>query len=40
MKALAINGSPRRSGNTETMFKKVLEPSAMKQFPKALVELQ
>ena len=26
MKALAINGSPRPGGNTETMLKKVLEP--------------
>jgi multimeric flavodoxin WrbA len=26
MKAIAINGSPRRGGNTEIMLKKVLEP--------------
>jgi multimeric flavodoxin WrbA len=26
MKAIAINGSPRPGGNTETMLKKVLEP--------------
>lgn len=28
MKALAINGSPRRGGNTETLLRKVLEPIA------------
>ncbi|NDV25273.1 flavodoxin family protein [Desulfovibrio sp. JC010] len=26
MKVIAINGSPRKGGNTETMLKKVLEP--------------
>jgi hypothetical protein len=26
MKAIVINGSPRRGGNTEIMLKKVLEP--------------
>lgn len=26
MKALAINGSPRKGGNTEILLKKVLEP--------------
>ena len=26
MKALAINGSPRKGGNTETLLRKVLEP--------------
>ena len=28
MKALAINGSPRKGGNTETLLRKVLEPIA------------
>ena len=28
MKALAINGSPRKGGNTETLLRKVLEPVA------------
>ena len=28
MKALAINGSPRKGGNTETLLRKVLEPLA------------
>src|ERR1035438_603742 len=26
MKAIAINGSPRKGGNTETLLRKVLEP--------------
>ena len=26
MKAIAINGSPRKGGNTEALLKKVLEP--------------
>ena len=26
MKVIAINGSPRRGGNTEILLKKVLEP--------------
>ena len=28
MKALAINGSPRKGGNTEILLRKVLEPLA------------
>ena len=28
MKALAINGSPRKGGNTEILLKKALEPIA------------
>ena len=28
MKAIAINGSPRKGGNTETLLRKVLEPLA------------
>ena len=28
MKALAINGSPRKGGNTEILLRKVLEPIA------------
>ena len=28
MKALAINGSPRKGGNTETLLRKALEPLA------------
>jgi len=28
MKVIAINGSPRKGGNTETMLRKVLEPIA------------
>ncbi len=32
MNAIAINGSPRKGGNTETLLRKVLEQIFMPQF--------
>ena len=32
MKAIAINGSPRKGGNTETLLRNVLEQIFMPQF--------
>ena len=39
MKALAINGSPRRGGNTEYLLKKVLEPIAKAGIKTELIQI-
>ena len=39
MKALAINGSPRKGGNTEILLKKVLAPLAAAGWETEFVQL-
>ena len=39
MKAVAINGSPRRGGNTEILLKKVLEPLSKAGWETELIHL-
>jgi multimeric flavodoxin WrbA len=39
MKAIAINGSPRKGGNTETLLRKVLEPLAAAGWDTEFVQL-
>lgn len=39
LKALAINGSPRRGGNTEILLKKVLEPLAAANWETEFIQL-
>ena len=39
MKAIAINGSPRKGGNTELLLKKVLEPLAEAGWDTELIQL-
>ncbi len=39
MKAIAINGSPRKGGNTETLLRKVLEPLTDSGWDTELVQL-
>jgi multimeric flavodoxin WrbA len=39
MKALAINGSPRAGGNTETLLKKVLEPISAAGIDTELIQI-
>ncbi len=39
MKALAINGSPRKGGNTEILLRKVLEPLAEAGWDTELIQL-
>lgn len=39
MKAVAINGSPRRGGNTEILLKKVLEPLTKAGWETELIQL-
>ena len=39
MKALAINGSPRKGGNTEFLLRKVLEPIAKEGIETELVQI-
>ena len=39
MKAVAINGSPRRGGNTEILLKKVLEPLSKAGWETELIQL-
>jgi len=39
MKALAINGSPRRGGNTEWLLRKVLEPLTAAGWDTAFIQL-
>ena len=39
MKALAINGSPRKGGNTEILLKKVLEPIAKAGIETELIQI-
>jgi multimeric flavodoxin WrbA len=39
MKALAINGSPRKGGNTESMLKAVLEPIAAAGMETELIQI-
>ena len=40
MKALAINGSPRKGGNTETLLRKVLEPLTKAGWDTGLIQLE
>ena len=39
LKAIAINGSPRPGGNTETLLKKVLEPLAAARWETEFIQL-
>ncbi len=39
MKAIAINGSPRKGGNTEILLKKVLTPLAAAGWETEFVQL-
>jgi multimeric flavodoxin WrbA len=39
LKALAINGSPRKGGNTETLLRKVLEPLAEAKWETELLQV-
>ena len=39
MKAIAINGSPRKGGNTETLLRKVLEPLAKAGWDTEFIQL-
>jgi multimeric flavodoxin WrbA len=39
MKAIAINGSPRKGGNTETLLQKVLEPLTRAAWETELIQL-
>ncbi len=39
MKAIAINGSPRKGGNTETLLRKVLEPLASAGWDTEFIQL-